>query len=126
MTEMESTKTYRSSTLGNFRKIPQIQQYLTEEQQFDIEVVGNVLPFKANNYVIDELIDWNNIPNDPIFVLTFPQRDLLKPEHYEQVAAAIKEGKSKAEIRQVANEIRLQLNPRSKSGMPIPDSAACA
>ena len=111
MTEMESTKTYRSYTLGNFRKIPQIQQYLTEEQQFDIEVVGNVLPFKANNYVIDELIDWNNIPNDPIFVLTFPQRDLLKPEHYEQVAAAIKEGKSKAEIRQVANEIRLQLNP---------------
>jgi len=31
-----------------------------------MEVVGNVLPFKTNNYVVEQLIDWNNIPNDPI------------------------------------------------------------
>jgi L-lysine 2,3-aminomutase len=102
---------YTSFSLNNFRKIPQVQLYLSEEQQFDIEVVGSVLPFKVNNYVTDELIDWNNVPNDPIFILTFPQRNLLKPEHYALMSQAIKEGKSKDELKQVANAIRLQLNP---------------
>jgi len=60
---------YKSYTLNNFKKIPQIEK-LSKEQQFDIEVVGNVLPFKTNNYVIEELINWDNIPNvvRPYFV----------------------------------------------------------
>ena len=38
----------KSYTLANFRDIPQIQN-LSEQTQFEMEVVGNVLPFKANN-----------------------------------------------------------------------------
>jgi len=76
-----------------------------------MEVVANVLPFKANNYVIEQLIDWNNIPNDPIFVLTFPQKEMLLPPHYEQMASALKSGADKKAIQELANEIRLQLNP---------------
>ena len=53
-----STPQFRSYNLNNFRDIPQIAK-LTEQQQFDIEVVGNVLPFKANNYVVEQLIDWD-------------------------------------------------------------------
>ena len=34
---------------------------------------SSVFPMKANNYVVDELIDWSNVPNDPIFQLVFPQ-----------------------------------------------------
>ena len=49
----------KSYTLSNFRKLPQIQQ-LSEEKQFEMEVVGNVLPFKANNYVVEQLIDWKD------------------------------------------------------------------
>ena len=45
-----------------------------------MEVVGNVFHFKANNYVVEQLIDWNNIPNDPMYVLTFPQKGMLKPD----------------------------------------------
>jgi len=51
--ETTSIKTY---TLINFRKIPQIQQ-MPEEVQFEMDVVGNVLPFKTNNYVVEQLID---------------------------------------------------------------------
>ncbi len=43
--ETTSIKTY---TLINFRTIPQIQQ-MSEETQFQMEVVGNVLPFKTIN-----------------------------------------------------------------------------
>ena len=37
-----------------------------------MRAVASVLPFRTNNYVVDNLIDWNNIPDDPIFQLTFP------------------------------------------------------
>ncbi len=38
-----------------------------------MKAVSAVLPFRVNNYVIQDLIDWNNIPDDPIYQLTFPQ-----------------------------------------------------
>ena len=53
-------------------------QHLPEEQRFAMRVVANVLPFRVNQYVIDELIDWTNIPEDPIFQLTFPQPGMLE------------------------------------------------
>lgn len=105
-----SAPQYKSYTLMNYNDIPQIQQ-LSQEMKFDIQVVGNVLPFKANNYVVEQLIDWKNIPNDPIFVLTFPQKDMLKPHHYSLMAETLKSNADKKEIQKVANKIRLELNP---------------
>lgn len=102
---------YKTYTVKTFRQIPQVQKYLSEEQKFDIEVVAQVFPFKVNNYVIDKLIDWNDPLNDPIFRLTFPQKDMLLPEHYEKISSLLKRGASPNEIKQVANEIRFELNP---------------
>lgn len=116
---------YRSFALHNFRQVPQIEQYLSEEERFEIEVVGNVLPFKANNYVVEQLIDWDNYENDPIYTLTFPQKGMLQPHHYEEVADALKGGATKAEMKLVANKIRLELNPhpagQMEQNMPIID-----
>lgn len=100
-------KTYQ---LNNFRDIPQLKK-LTEQQKFAIEVVGNVLPFKANNYIVDQLIDWDKAPDDPIFALTFPQKDMLRPEHYDEIATLLKSGADKAVIKEAAYRIRMQLNP---------------
>jgi len=36
---------------------------------------------RTNNYLVDELIDWSNVPNDPMFRLVFPQPDMLSLEH---------------------------------------------
>ena len=69
MTQQESvwnnSPSLKSYTLANFRTLPQVQN-LSEETQFEMEVVGNVLPFKANNYVVEQLINWNNIPIFPM------------------------------------------------------------
>lgn len=108
----------KSYTLANFRSLPQIQR-LPEEKQFEMEVVGNVLPFKANNYVVEQLIDWNAVPNDPIFVLTFPQKGMLRPAHYKQMEECLKSGADREEIARVANEIRLQLNPHPAGQMEL-------
>jgi len=84
-----------------------------------MEVVGNVLPFKTNNYVVEQLIDWDNIPNDPMYVLTFPQKGMLIPEHYDKMASTLKSGADKKEIARVANDIRLQLNPHPAGQMEL-------
>jgi len=114
-TESPSIKTY---TLTNFRDLPQIQE-MSSEIQFEMEVVGNVLPFKTNNYVVEQLIDWKNIPKDPMFVLTFPQKNMLLPHHYEKMASTLKEGADRKKIQDVANEIRLQLNPHPAGQMEL-------
>ena len=74
---VDESPSIQSYTLANFRKLPQLEKF-TEEQIFEMEVVGNVLPFKANNYVIEQLIDWDNTEHDSIFALTFPQKGMLK------------------------------------------------
>ena len=114
----DESPSLKSYTLSNFRNLPQIQN-LSEETQFEMEVVGNVLPFKANNYVVEQLIDWNNIPQDPMYVLTFPQKEMLKPEHYKKMADTLKKNSDKKEITSVANEIRLQLNPHPAGQMEL-------
>lgn len=118
-------KDYQAYTLNNFRQIPQIAETLSVEELFDIEVVGNVLPFKANNYVANELIDWENYQKDPLYILTFPQKEMLKPHHYREVADALRAKASKPEIKLIANKIRMELNPhpagQMEQNMPIID-----
>lgn len=105
-----SSHRYKPYTLRTFRDIPQTGR-LSKDALFDIEVVANVFPFKTNNYVVDELINWDDVPNDPMFILNFPQRDMLKPRHFNRMADLLKRGASPEEVRSVANEIRWQLNP---------------
>lgn len=114
-TESESPP-MRSYTLANFRDIPQIAE-LSEQQQFEIEVVGNIFPFKSNNYVVENLIDWENIPHDPMFNLNFPQKGMLRPHHYEEMSSALKNRTDKKDIQDTANKIRMQLNPHPAGQM---------
>ena len=101
---------YKAYTLKNIDQLPQYQN-LSDENKFELQVVGSVLPFKTNNYVVEELIHWKNAPNDPIYTLTFPRRDMLKPHHFDRVATAIKQGASQPEIKRIADEIRWELDP---------------
>ncbi|MCZ7609752.1 MAG: lysine 2,3-aminomutase [Ignavibacterium sp.] len=102
---------YSSYMLHNFRNIPQLK-HVSPEIINAIEIVGSVLPFKTNNYVIENLIDWSNIPDDPMFILTFPQYDMLIPEHFEKMKSVINNGADKPRIKEAANEIRRKLNPQ--------------
>lgn len=76
-----------------------------------MQVVAKVLPFRVNQYVIDELIDWDQVPNDPIFQLTFPQQGMLAPEDFDLMANALHKGAEPAAITQLARDIQARLNP---------------
>lgn len=95
------------------RQMEQIEalQRLTPEQRFEMEVVAQILPFRVNEYVINELIDWDNIPADPIFQLTFPQRGMVDPKDFDLMADLLKSGADRKAITALAAEIHTRLNP---------------
>lgn len=95
------------------RQIDQIEPVsrLDPEQRFAMHVVANVLPFRVNQYVIDELIEWGNIPEDPVFQLTFPQRGMLDEESFSRMSSLLSEEPDAREIRALATELRQTLNP---------------
>lgn len=103
--------TYKSYMLHNYKSIPQVAN-LSDDLIEAIDVVGSVLPFKTNNYVVENLIDWKKVPDDPIFTLTFPRKNMLREHHYIIIKNAISNGVSKSEIKEAANKIRLELNPQ--------------
>ncbi len=78
--------------------------------------MAHVLPFRVNSYVVDQLIDWERIPDDPIFQLTFPQPDMLEPEQRHRVATALA-GTSKQAVRDAVAAVRAELNPHPEGQM---------
>ncbi|MDR0296198.1 MAG: lysine 2,3-aminomutase [Prevotellaceae bacterium] len=102
-------KKYQSYTLQNYGQIPQSVSLSREDRQA-IEVVGRVLPFKTNNYVTEELIQWDQIEDDPIFTLNFPRRKMLLPQHYKEVEALMTNGNDQ-QLRTAIEKIRMELNP---------------
>ncbi len=116
---------YKSYNSANFNTIPQIGK-LSRESKHNIEIVSAVIPFKVNNYVIDELIDWDNCENAPMFILTFPQKEMLLPHHFNEMATALEQSTDKQYQTQVSNKIRLQLNPspagQKEHNVPVIDN----
>ncbi|MFN2349621.1 MAG: KamA family radical SAM protein [Thioalkalivibrio sp.] len=102
----------------SLEKIPQLAR-LSEAQRFEMKVVASVLPFRVNEYVINELIDWDAVPDDPMFQLTFPQKGMLDPENYERMAQLHRRGAEKAEITALAKELRDDLNPHPAGQMEM-------
>ena len=101
---------YKAFSLRNYKQIPQLAG-LPPTHIRAIEVVGQVLPFRTNNYLVDELIDWDQAPDDPIFRLTFPQPGMLIPRHYQRIDELLARDADRKEVKEAANDIRLQLNP---------------
>lgn len=102
--------------LKDIDKIPQLQK-LSKDERFEMKVVSSVLPFRTNNYVVEELINWDNIPFDPMYQLTFMQRDMLKPEHFDKMANLLRGDPSPQLIKNLANEIRMEMNPNPNGQM---------
>lgn len=84
---------------------------VAEEIKRGIEIVGRVLPFKTNNYVVDELIDWGNVEYDPIFTLNFPRRKMISKANYDAIAKLLDANAPKERVDRKIEQIRLSLNP---------------
>ncbi|WEX74773.1 lysine 2,3-aminomutase [Sinorhizobium numidicum] len=75
-----------------------------------------VLPFRVNDYVLQNLIDWDSVPNDPMFQLLFPQPGMLSERDLWIVGRAM-DGGSLEELNAAVGEIRRGLNPHPAGQM---------
>ena len=109
-TPSESAATYHAIDLRNLSKIPQWELIDTDVRDA-IEVVGHVLPFRTNRYVVDNLIDWSRVPDDPIFQLVFPQQAMLEESAFARIRDLLRDDEASDALANEVNRIRLTLNP---------------
>ena len=114
-TQFDEPRRFKVFTAKQLDKIEPLKR-LDDDTRFAMEVVANVLPFRVNEYVINELINWDKVPDDPIYQLTFPQKGMLAPEHFDRVADAMRGG-DKDHIKAVIAEVREALNPHPAGQM---------
>jgi len=105
--ELRTLKYFTERQLAGIKQLDR----LSAEQRFSMAVVAKILPFRVNNYVIEELIDWNKVPDDPIFQLTFPQPGMIDAADFNRMADLLRTGSDGEKVRALAGEIRDRLNP---------------
>ncbi len=126
---MVQTANLKYYGIPHIDKIPELQTFSSEER-FAIKVVSHVLPFRTNNYIVEELIDWNDAPNDPMFRLSIMQKELLESSHFDLIADSLKKNEDKEVLTQKINQVRASLNPHPSGqlahnvpifdGVPVP------
>lgn len=99
----------RMYRLRELLNLPQVKA-LGRERLFEMQVVGAVLPVQANSYVINELIDWEAGPEDPMFNLVFPRREMLDDASFTLVANALLREDPEV-LRRTVAKVRGRLNP---------------
>jgi KamA family protein len=92
---------------------------LSEGERIAMKAVASVLPFRVNNYVIEDLIDWSEIPHDPIFQLTFPQPAMLDADDFSMMYALVKGGAATEVINDAARQIQQRMNPHPAGQMEL-------
>lgn len=105
--------TYNAKT---FRDI-EYMRYLPETVKHEIDLVAQVMPFKTNNYVVDYLIDWENYADDPIYILNFPNKQMLTSEQYKRLEDATLKTGSNGNLSKVIYDIRMEMNPHPAQQM---------
>ncbi len=103
-------KSYSNSTFKNtdyYHRLPK-----KEQEVFDI--LSTVFHFKVNNHVLDNLIDWKNIPNDPIYKLVFPRKEMLPLVDYEKLKRLFKIGLDTKTRIQFVQQVKNKMYPEVK------------
>ncbi len=105
-----TARRYQAITRGNIHRFPE-WTWLPPELREVVRVVGCVLPFRANTFVTRQLIDWERIPEDPMYQLTFPQREMLADGEYRAIRELLDKGASGDLLAQAVLEVHDRLNP---------------
>jgi KamA family protein len=107
---------FKPYTRQTIQQAPQ-WQHLPAELQEAVQVISHVLPFRTNEYVMNNLIDWNNVPDDPIYRLTFPHRDMLDADDYALLRDLVLSGTDEIKLEREVRRIRMQMNPHPAGQM---------
>ncbi len=114
--EVLAAPKFKPYTRQSIQQAPQWEKIPAELREA-VLVVSRVLPFRTNQYVMSELIDWDRVPDDPMYRLTFPHQDMLPPAEYANLRDLVLIKKDEAAIEMQVKKIRLQMNPHPAGQM---------
>lgn len=112
---------FQAITRDNIESLPQWRRIPADLQEV-VKAVSLVLPFRTNRYVVDQLIDWRRIPDDPIYQLTFPQPGMLPDADFSTLRTLVSRKVSAERLRGAIRKIQDALNPHP--GGQLTDNAA--
>ncbi|GHH03786.1 lysine 2,3-aminomutase [Comamonas sp. JC664] len=115
---LSTGRRYRAFTTRHLEELT-TRAGLAADERLAVQAVAHVLPFRTNSYVVDELIDWDAAPDDPIYRLVFPQADMLPAEDVSRMVDLLRSGASTLELNAAANQIRAKLNPHPAGQMEL-------
>jgi len=84
---------------------------LPEALRRELRVAATVFPFRVNDHVLEALVDWDRVPEDPIWQLAFPGRGMLEADDFARIEALLDRQAPREEIQAVALEIQARMNP---------------
>lgn len=101
---------YRAITTRQLDELG-VRAGLDARERLRLRAVATVLPFRTNHYVVDELIDWSAVPDDPIFRLVVPTPDMLPEAQVARLVELLEREAPAAQVKAEASRIRTELNP---------------
>ena len=104
-------------TAHDIDTLPQLRK-LDADRRLAMKAVSSVLPFRVNQYVVEQLIDWDKVPDDPVFQLTFPQPGMLREDDFNTMLGLVSDGDQGA-IKAAAERIQRSLNPHPSGQMDL-------
>ena len=107
---------YRAFNFSSFSK-SKYANNLSDKELKELELVSHILPFKVNNYILDELIDWNNKETDPMFNLYFFNKHMLHSEQLNLLQYSYYNTQTIEEKNEIIKQIRGELNPHPAKQM---------
>jgi L-lysine 2,3-aminomutase len=101
---------FRAYGRRHIDRIPELRN-LSDDQRLALKAVSTVLPFRVNDYVVRELIDWHDIPNDPVYQLTFPQAGMLDHGDFLRLEDMVFRNEEGDRLHRLVRDVHLRMNP---------------
>ncbi len=97
----------------SFKKTKYYQQLPLEEKNV-FDILSSVFHFKVNNYVLEHLINWQDVPNDPIYKLIFPRKDMLLPTDFHALSLLYQSGLDQKTLMPFIEKVKKKMYPEVK------------
>ncbi len=97
----------------SFKKTPYYNRLPSNEKEV-FDILTSIFHFKVNTYVLDHLIHWDTIPNDPIYKLVFPRKEMLSPIDYNHLKTLYHNGLKSKDIIPFVQHIKQKMHPEVK------------
>ena len=87
-----------------------------------MKAVSAVLPFRVNSYVVEHLIDWTAVPDDPIYKLVFPQPGMIPAKDMAVLMDLLDRNAPEASLFREARRVQESLNaqPGGQKELNVP------